>query len=132
MRHSNWLRRVSRIRRSTIDSENCTKFSVKEAQMMGKKDCHTGNPCELLNNPTAQIQDQKKILKDQASITAYKQQYGYGKNHKEMAKTGQERTRDCEECSKAGSEDISVHKRKSQRLKPCKIQGPILPFLKVH
>nr|GEU49940.1 reverse transcriptase domain-containing protein [Tanacetum cinerariifolium] len=32
--------------------------------------------------------------------------YGFSKNHKEMAKTGQERTRDCEECSKAGSEDI--------------------------
>nr|GFA19550.1 ribonuclease H-like domain-containing protein [Tanacetum cinerariifolium] len=33
-------------------------------------------------------------------------QYGYSKNHKEMAKTGQKRTRDCEECSKAGLKDI--------------------------
>nr|GEW12513.1 hypothetical protein [Tanacetum cinerariifolium] len=40
--------------------------------------------------------------------------YGYSKNHKEMAKTGQERTRDCEECSKAESEDISVHKSRQK------------------
>nr|GEU86440.1 hypothetical protein [Tanacetum cinerariifolium] len=31
---------------------------------------------------------------------------GTSKSHKEMAKTRQEQTRDCEECSKAGSKDI--------------------------
>nr|GEW78060.1 hypothetical protein [Tanacetum cinerariifolium] len=40
--------------------------------------------------------------------------YGYGKNHKEKAKTRQERTRDCEEYSKAGSEDIFVLKSQTK------------------
>nr|GEX79042.1 reverse transcriptase domain-containing protein [Tanacetum cinerariifolium] len=45
--------------------------------------------------------------------------YGFSKNHKEMVKPRQDRTRDCEECTKAGSNDIfcalkSNHKYKSQ------------------
>nr|GEU52553.1 reverse transcriptase domain-containing protein [Tanacetum cinerariifolium] len=40
--------------------------------------------------------------------------YGYGKNHKEKTKTGQKRTRDCKEYSKAEAEDIYVLKKSSQ------------------
>nr|GEX99801.1 hypothetical protein [Tanacetum cinerariifolium] len=51
----------------TIIYENYTEISAKEAQMMGKKDCHAGNPCELYNDPMATIRDEKKILEDQVS-----------------------------------------------------------------
>nr|GEV92748.1 DNA-directed DNA polymerase [Tanacetum cinerariifolium] len=62
IKHSDWRKYVSVIKRSIIIPEIYTKSSVKEAQMWGKKDCHAGNPCELLIDPTAAIQDVKKIL----------------------------------------------------------------------
>nr|GEZ15286.1 hypothetical protein [Tanacetum cinerariifolium] len=43
--------------------------SAKEAQMLGKKDCHAGNLCEFKSDLTAIIRDTKKTLE---SITAYK------------------------------------------------------------
>nr|GEU62053.1 hypothetical protein [Tanacetum cinerariifolium] len=41
--------------------------------------------------------------------------YRYVKNYKEMAKTGQERTRDCKECSKAGLENIPTSPKAQQK-----------------
>nr|GEX51959.1 hypothetical protein [Tanacetum cinerariifolium]GEX52684.1 hypothetical protein [Tanacetum cinerariifolium] len=49
---------------------------------------------------------------------------GFGKNHKK-AKTGQERTRDCEEFSKTGPEDNFC----TQQQKPITIQGTVLAIV---
>nr|GEW30995.1 hypothetical protein [Tanacetum cinerariifolium] len=51
----------------------------------------------------------KLLMKSDAAAGSSEEitKYGYCNYHKEMAKTGQERMRDCEECSKAGSKDIS-------------------------
>nr|GEY13507.1 reverse transcriptase domain-containing protein [Tanacetum cinerariifolium] len=61
-------------------------------------------------------------LRDQAyeNSLIYKERtkkYGFSNNHKEMIKTGQERTRDCEECSKAGSKDIFCALKSNHKFK---------------
>nr|GEX12668.1 hypothetical protein [Tanacetum cinerariifolium] len=61
---------------------------------------------ELLSNDSLPLPKN-----DSSNFGHHDDPYGYRKNHKEMAKTGQERTRDCEECSNAGFEDIFVMKQ---------------------
>nr|GEV79826.1 DNA-directed DNA polymerase [Tanacetum cinerariifolium] len=44
MGHSDWFKLVAKIRRNINNFEDYTKTNEKEAQSLGNRDCHTGNP----------------------------------------------------------------------------------------
>nr|GEW72676.1 transposon Ty3-I Gag-Pol polyprotein [Tanacetum cinerariifolium] len=77
MEHYDWFKRVAAIREAHLILK-ITLNLVKKKHNMGKRDCHTGNPCEPEIDPMAQIQDRMKILEDEASITAINRSFQLG------------------------------------------------------
>nr|GEW18933.1 reverse transcriptase domain-containing protein [Tanacetum cinerariifolium] len=120
---------------SFASKSSCSKNKEVEVEehpwnlLLSKNKTHISSEC---NNVKISIQNNKFkavcAMCKQCLITANhdicvlnyvngmnsRNKYRFSKNHQEIVKTGQDRTRDCKDCSKAGSKDIFCAKVKSK------------------